>query len=604
MLVLFVFATVALGHAWFRFPNFIVDEALVTFRYAERFGEGRGLTWTPGPPVEGYSNLLWVLILAAAHAVGISPETAARGLGMAGLLALVVLLTVDPIRFQVQSKRLWAGAAAAGTGGFAMWSMGGLENTVVAALVVGALVVIERAAVLPNGANGFALILGALVAIRSDGFVLAGALLGFASLRSRSIRPWFVAAATVVGVTTVIQIHRQFQYGESVATLLRFVATLTTERSTTGMAWLSTGIVAHGALFAGGFMALWPVASRPTASAALGVAAIWCAFMSLAGGDSNGGWFQMLPALGAVLYAASAGLAEMSRPLPWWIGVLALSAHLPLANTTFNAFDGNQQAPDERRARPIATAMKAAWGNLDPLLAVDEAGALPYYTGFRALDMQGNNDATIRQYRLDTHGDDPDGEHVIIADHVWGAEPDLVAWNGALGDLSPVHGTGELSRKPGFDRRYTPIRVGALFRGGWVSGWYFVRRDSGPLGLTRTKDRVEIPAWFFASPGSNPAIWRNDLFAPFVQAEKPGKATGISLAIGHWQVSAAPSAIEVRVRCGAATSLWEEFVYVRLDAPGQIDIEVRAESQLQVRSVTVERVEDRPERVTDTVCSR
>ena len=42
----------------------IVDDAFISLRYADRLVAGEGLTWTDGERVEGYSNLLWVLATA------------------------------------------------------------------------------------------------------------------------------------------------------------------------------------------------------------------------------------------------------------------------------------------------------------------------------------------------------------------------------------------------------------------------------------------------------------------------------------------------------------------------------------------------------------
>lgn len=49
---------------------FLSDDALMSLRYAARLLGGHGLTWTAGPPVEGYSNGLWVLLVALAGAAG------------------------------------------------------------------------------------------------------------------------------------------------------------------------------------------------------------------------------------------------------------------------------------------------------------------------------------------------------------------------------------------------------------------------------------------------------------------------------------------------------------------------------------------------------
>ena len=52
--------------AWFSSVAwFLCDDAFISFRYARNLLEGHGLVFNPGEYVEGYSNFLWVLELAA-----------------------------------------------------------------------------------------------------------------------------------------------------------------------------------------------------------------------------------------------------------------------------------------------------------------------------------------------------------------------------------------------------------------------------------------------------------------------------------------------------------------------------------------------------------
>lgn len=47
------------------FWNLTVDDAFISFRYALNLAEGHGLVWNVGePPIEGYSNFLWVLLIS------------------------------------------------------------------------------------------------------------------------------------------------------------------------------------------------------------------------------------------------------------------------------------------------------------------------------------------------------------------------------------------------------------------------------------------------------------------------------------------------------------------------------------------------------------
>ncbi|MEZ4824399.1 MAG: hypothetical protein R2942_19210 [Ignavibacteria bacterium] len=44
--------------------KFIQDDAFISFRYVQNFVDGNGLVFNIGERVEGYANLLWVLILS------------------------------------------------------------------------------------------------------------------------------------------------------------------------------------------------------------------------------------------------------------------------------------------------------------------------------------------------------------------------------------------------------------------------------------------------------------------------------------------------------------------------------------------------------------
>lgn len=45
----------------------LFDDALISLRYAENLAAGNGLVWNPGERIEGYTNLLWTLVLAGVH---------------------------------------------------------------------------------------------------------------------------------------------------------------------------------------------------------------------------------------------------------------------------------------------------------------------------------------------------------------------------------------------------------------------------------------------------------------------------------------------------------------------------------------------------------
>ncbi len=84
------------GIAWWTIHAkgyWFVDDAFISFRYVKNLAAGMGLTWNPGTPVEGYTNLLWVLLLTPFSWLGLDLVRPAVVLG-----TLFQLGTVDLIR--------------------------------------------------------------------------------------------------------------------------------------------------------------------------------------------------------------------------------------------------------------------------------------------------------------------------------------------------------------------------------------------------------------------------------------------------------------------------------------------------------------------------
>ena len=66
------------------------DDAMISMRYAHNFAEGHGLVWNVGErPIEGYTNLLWVLIMALVHVLLPAPKAS----GAVQALGLTLLVT-------------------------------------------------------------------------------------------------------------------------------------------------------------------------------------------------------------------------------------------------------------------------------------------------------------------------------------------------------------------------------------------------------------------------------------------------------------------------------------------------------------------------------
>ena len=78
------------------FFNSTLEDAHITFRYARNLAEGNGFgVWNiDEPPVEGFSSPAWMMLLAGAMRIGLSPFLMAKMLGVASLLAIIVMFFV------------------------------------------------------------------------------------------------------------------------------------------------------------------------------------------------------------------------------------------------------------------------------------------------------------------------------------------------------------------------------------------------------------------------------------------------------------------------------------------------------------------------------
>ncbi|MCS6774610.1 MAG: hypothetical protein NZ693_10935 [Thermoflexales bacterium] len=72
------------------FHEFTIDDAYITFRYVKQWVAGNGLVFNIGERVEGYSNFLWIVLLAPLYALGVDLVLASKVLGV--LLGVVTLL--------------------------------------------------------------------------------------------------------------------------------------------------------------------------------------------------------------------------------------------------------------------------------------------------------------------------------------------------------------------------------------------------------------------------------------------------------------------------------------------------------------------------------
>jgi len=88
-----------------------VDDAYISYRYAENLAAGRGLVFDPGERVEGYSNFLWVILLALSRILGAPIPAASLWLGL--FLTLGTLVVAADLGRRLAPDSRWGGVPAA-----------------------------------------------------------------------------------------------------------------------------------------------------------------------------------------------------------------------------------------------------------------------------------------------------------------------------------------------------------------------------------------------------------------------------------------------------------------------------------------------------------
>ena len=171
---------------WFsRVAWFLCDDAFISFRYVRNLLAGHGLVFNPGEYVEGYSNFLWVLELAAVWGVlGVPPEQAAPWLSVAFTAATVGALLWWVARLPHLQHRGMTAWMALGllcsSATFAVWtSGGGLETRQFTFFIVLAVVCLSLYRDSRRGLLAASLSLAAAALTRPEGPLLAALCFGW-----------------------------------------------------------------------------------------------------------------------------------------------------------------------------------------------------------------------------------------------------------------------------------------------------------------------------------------------------------------------------------------------------------------------------------------
>jgi hypothetical protein len=301
--------------------EFVKDDAYISFRYAHNLVTGNGLVFNHGERVEGFTNFLWVFVIAPFEAMGWDLFQVCEVLGT--VLGAVCLVTTARLTAWVNGEgragsHLWGAFWLATSSSFALWSKSGLEQPLGTLLPIAGAYLLWTAASAPGPASerrslAAGLVMGAACMTRPELHLMA-ILVGLPrvvkAVRARTVAraDWLYVAGILV-VTVPCHTFRLLYYGSLIPN------TFYAKTSTGSLVWHQglkslQGMLAfnHAGLLA--VLAPLAFASRrrlvETATMAL-IAVAFMAYIVMVGVDEMQ-WYRLyLPALPFLCVLAALG---------------------------------------------------------------------------------------------------------------------------------------------------------------------------------------------------------------------------------------------------------------------------------------------------------
>lgn len=537
------------------YSTYFPDDAYISLRYADRFANGLGLTWTDGERVEGYTNFLWVVLTAAIGSCMDTFELAPRVLGYtAAALGVFALFYAAGTRVKDAGVSAFCAAATlAGSNAIAAYTGSGLEQPLVVALLAWAVVlsypVVEDSrsdlrVVLPAG-----VVLGLLPLTRPDALLFVVVTLCVIVLR-RPHRAAAYRAAFRVGLVSlaIVAVHLAFRrayYGDWVPNTYHAKVAFNLGRAREGLRYLEVSAKPVIPLLAVAGLAVVVLAfdaqRRFRALLLASLALAWCAAVIALGGDifPTHRFFVPVILLSAMLLKE---LLELGFSLRHGLG-LPLVALGPLVaastfHTAFHDIHRGYAVNDgwHRSGQSVGRFLRLVFGEQRPLLAVDAAGILPYFYKLPALDMLGLNDAYLARHPPRDFGTGYIGHELGDGRYVLDRKPDLIAlWTPLGGEVAPFRSGRELRADPRF-ALYQAVTFETPMLPDIQKPRLLVRREDGRIGVRRRDGLVEIPGFLFSQGASGLAKFDvQGRFGGVVSRTQPARLENLRVERGIWR---------------------------------------------------------------------
>lgn len=512
----FGIAAILFAHSYYYFP-FLSDDALISLRYAERFMDGKGLTWNDGEYVEGYSNLLWILIISGLGYLGVDLVDALRiaGFTLYLLIALIVLYLYfykfsKPLQYLILPFAFFVFSASV-----AVWAIGGLEQPILAILF--AVSIISFVSYSDNPRMYLLIIisisLGLMVLTRPDAplFVIAFAVsfLLLKNIPSNTRAQSSLITSIVPGLIFIGQLLFRLLYYEDILPNTAYVKlTPSVNHFINGLLYITGAFTYMLPFFICILYIIWKnfkhVTFEPILILTITTSLVYLPYLVFIGGDVFPAYRHFI-VLFVLFFIVLAKYSEQVYDFVRFIGISLkikkINIIIALIIVSYVLLQSGNH--DSRRAKherwewigkELGETLFTAFNEKQPLVAVTAAGCIPYWSKLPALDMLGLNDKHIARNHPDNIGSGMLGHELGDANYILGRKPDLIIFN--VGEYPTFRPGRDLIRKSEFQELYKPLKV-YLPENNYFSKIFF-RIDSPKTGVIIENDEMTIPGYLFA----------------------------------------------------------------------------------------------------------
>jgi arabinofuranosyltransferase len=580
------------------YKTFISDDALISLRYSDRFLHGRGLNWNDNErPVEGYSNLLWILLVSFIGAFRIDLILAAR---IAGHFCILVLMISICLEFMRRRSKNYPGLAitlsfVAFSGTVAVWAMGGLEQPMACALLGLSLWAVFR--YMEEGKKDLqstvlsGIFMGLLALSRLDGILFAAVITAAVLITDRNLKNLKLLYIPA-GAYVMQGLFRLAYYGTLIPNTALVKISPSSFHFKTGLEYLASGLGSMKILFLFGLAAAifagFDREGRKRAVILLTAAAAWLAYIVFIGGDIFPGYRHLMPVVTIAAFLVLEGLIKAWNTKPLLlinIPVLFAGFFLAIFFSIIQPweFENYRAASEtwEQRAMEAGRMLGHMFEKDQPLVAVTAAGSVPYASKLPALDLFGLNDYDLpRKYSPAGKGRGWIGHEAGSAQYVIKRMPDLIALYDCSAETVHYKWWAELAGSPEFRDNYRLIYF--FCPENKFTAKFWANTGSAKMGLRVKGDTLSVPAYLFSTE-TNPAQMAGDNAPELeIKAESSAAAKDIAFPGGKYSVNCAGAGgLKIKITCAGAAI-----------ASGVLPLEVRVKKGYNRLNVELENNSD------------